>query len=66
MYYLGFVIESYYSVMFELVWFVLFFLLGYMVRKYLIDLCCKNEVFGFEKIVDVFDYKILHRRMENN
>ena len=59
-------IEKYYSGMFELVWVVLFFLLGYMVQKYLIDLCCKNEVFGFEKIVDVSDYIILHRRMKNN
>ena len=37
-----------------------------MVKKYLGDLCCKNEVFGLDKIVENFDDKFLHHLMENN
>ena len=37
-----------------------------MVRKYLVGQYCKNEVFGLSKVVDDFDYSILHHLMENN
>ena len=37
-----------------------------MFQKYLVGLYCKNEVFGWNKIFDDFDYSILHRLMENN
>ena len=37
-----------------------------MVRKYLVDQYCKNEVFGLRKIVDGFDYSNHNHLMENN
>ena len=37
-----------------------------MVRRYLVGQNCKNKVFGLDKIVDDFDYSILHHLMENN
>ena len=37
-----------------------------MVRKYLVDQYCKNEVFGLRKIVGDSDYSIHHRLLENN
>ena len=37
-----------------------------MIRKYLVDQYCKNEVFGFRKNVNDSDYSIHHRLMENN
>ena len=37
-----------------------------MVRKYLVGQYCKNEVFGLKKMVDDFDYCILHHLIENN
>ena len=62
---LGFVIENYDSVMLDLFWVVVFVLLVYMAQNYLVDLCCKNEVSGFDKVVDDFDYNIPHHLMEN-
>ena len=38
----------------------------YMLRKYLFGQNCKNKVFGLNKIVDDFDYSILHLLMESN
>ena len=37
-----------------------------MVQKSLVGQYCKNEVFDLNKIVDDFDYSILHHLMENN
>ena len=37
-----------------------------MVRKCLVGQYCKNEVFGLDKIVNGFDYSILHHLMEIN
>ena len=36
-----------------------------MVQKNLVAQYCKNEVFGWSKIVDDFGYSILHHQMEN-
>ena len=36
------------------------------VQNYLVDPCCKNDVFGFDKIIDDSDYSVPHRLVENN
>ena len=37
----------------------------YLVRNYLVDQCCKSEVFGLNRIVDDFGYIVPHHLIEN-
>ena len=44
---------------------VVFVYLVFMIRKYLFDQYCKNEVFDLNRIVDEFYYNIPYHLMEN-
>ena len=58
-------VEKYYCMMLDYFLVVVYVHLVCMVRKYLVDQYCKNEVFGLNKVVDGFDYNIPHHLMEN-